>query len=290
MDYPTFTLDSYFESGKPCLTFNIENIHHNYSHDNSKFHRHDYFEIYFFIKGGAKHIIEFESYDIEDKSVSVVFPRQFHRLILNSETQGVVLMFNEEVFCSEMLQKELRAYFVDIQTRLNYLRPNLENFDEVFQIANMIENMFDNLNLFKKEQIRHMIKLIILSLMDYTKSSILNKVEANDSNLFIEYIELVDKNYKEYRLVSDYTIELGLSSKKINALSKKYRGQTALQIIHDRILLEAKRMLSFSGLSHKDIAYSLNFDSPAAFNKFIHAKTNHSPTELQKLLTDIHRV
>jgi AraC family transcriptional activator of pobA len=144
----------------------------------------------------------------------------------------------------------------------------------------IINTLFTNLNVLKKEQVRHLIKLILLSLMDYSKSKVLNKQEASESNLFLEFTNLVNQHYKEIRLVSQYSELMSISSKKLNSLSKKYNGQTALYVIHDKIFLEAKRMLAFSGLSHKEIAYDLKFDSPSAFNKFIHNKSQYSPSEL----------
>jgi len=289
MDHPCYSLEQYFTGDKPCLTFNIEDLHHQSPYDNTVIHRHDYYEVYLFTKGGGKHIIEFDSYDVKDLSVSMVFPRQFHQLTLDKEAKGKVIMFNEELFCSEMLQKELRAYCVDLQMRLNDIQLDEKQHAEIEDLFAMVANLFKDLNILKKEQVRHMIKLIVLNLMDMSKSRILNKKEAADSNLFLEFTNMVDSQYKELRLVGEYSEALGLSTKKLNALAKKYRGETALQVIHDRIFLEAKRLLTFSGLTHKEIAYELNFDSPSAFNKFIHAKTQWSPSELQANLTMVHQ-
>jgi len=288
MEYPCYSLDSYFEKDKPCLSFNIEDIHHKTPYDSSQMHRHDYYEIYLFEKGGGHHIIEFDSYDIEDLTISVVFPRQFHQLNLDEGTKGKVIMFNEELFCSEILQKELRAYCVDLQMRLNYLQLNDSQFVEISGLFQMIEALFNDLNVLKKEQVRHMIKLVLLNLMDMSKSKVLSKQEASESNLYLEFTTLVDNHYKELRLVSEYSEKMGLPSKKLNVLAKRFNGQTALYVIHDRIFLEAKRLLSFSGMTHKEIAYELKFDSPSAFNKFIHSKSNCSPTELQFRLTNIY--
>lgn len=289
MDHPCYSLDKYFVGDKPCLSFNIEDIHHNRPYDDSTIHRHDYYEIYLFEEAKGNHTIEFDSYKIEDLTISVVFPRQFHKLEINKEAKGKIIMFNEELFCSEILQNELRAYCIDLQTRLNNIKVSKEQFSEISGMYNIVETLFNNINVLKKEQIRHLIKLILLSLMDISKSKVLSKQEASESNLFLEFTSLVDKNYKDIRLVSKYSELMSISSKKLNALSKKYNGQTALYVIHDKIFLEAKRMLAFSGWSHKEIAYDLKFDSPSAFNKFIHSKSQCSPSELQIKLTNIHK-
>jgi AraC-like DNA-binding protein len=60
-------------------------------------------------------------------------------------------------------------------------------------------------------------------------------------------------------------------------------------VIHNRILLEAKRLMLFEEISHKEIAYKLGFDSPASFSSFIKSKTGLSPIALVNQLAEIHK-
>lgn len=289
MNHPSYPLDNYFKEGKPCLSFNIEELNHRPPYDDSVMHRHDYYEIYLFEKVEGEHKIEFESYNLNSESVSVLFPRQFHQINMTPDSKGLVIMFTEEMFCSEMLRQELRAYFMDLQFKLNNLQLSKSQFQEINFLVGMIHDLFKDLNIIRKEQIRHLIKVILLKLMDVSKFRLLTKSESVEANEFLEFLNIVDNQYKDVRFVADYSTALDMPSKKLNALSKKYRGQTALQVIHDRIFLEAKRLLAFSGLTHKEITYDLKFDSPSAFNKFIHSKSGCSPSDLQARLTQIYK-
>lgn len=289
MNHPSYSLDNYFTEGKPCLSFNIEELNHRPPYDDSVMHRHDYYEIYLFEKIEGEHKIEFESYQLKSESVSVLFPRQFHNISIAPDSKGLVIMFTEEMFCSEMLRQELRAYFMDLQFKLNNLKLDAGQYKEISFLVGMIHDLFKDLNIIRKEQIRHIIKVILLKLMDISKFSILTKRESTEANEFLEFLNMVDNQYKDVRFVADYSTALDMSSKKLNVLSKKYRGQTALQVVHDRIFLEAKRLLAFSGLTHKEITYDLKFDSPSAFNKFIHSKSGYSPSDLQTRLTHIYK-
>lgn len=288
MKYKCHSLNAYFTEGKPCLSFSVEDLNHKRPYDATEIHRHDYYEIILFEKGRGKHIIEFDSFDLQDNSISVVFPRQFHKLTLEKGSVGKVIMFNEELFCSEILKKELRAYCIDLQKKLNNIKPDEEHFLNIKTQFSMIGELFKEINVFRKEQIRHLIKIILMILIDISKQKELSSKEISESNTFLEFSNLVDNNFKKMRMVNDYSEKLGMSQKKLNALTQKHSGQTALQFIHERILLEAKRMLIFSGFNHKEIAYELNFDSPSAFNKFIKNKTNSTPSELQFMLTNIY--
>jgi len=288
MNHPCYSLEEHFSKGQTILSFNIEDIHYKAPYDESSIHRHNFYEIYLFDRGGGKHTIEFDTFDIKDQSVSVVFPRQFHQLKITKETKGIVIMFSEELFCSEILRKELRAYCIDLQLKLNNLQLDNSQYKEIAEQCNMIQDLFKDLNIIKNEQIRHIIKITLLKLMDISKFSVLTQRDTSDANIFLEFSNLVDSQFKDVRLVSEYAEKMGLSTKKLNALTKKIGGQTALQVIHERILQEAKHLLAFTSMSHKEIAYELKFDSPSAFNKFIHSKTNSSPSELQSKLTQIY--
>ena len=85
--------------------------------------------------------------------------------------------------------------------------------------------------------------------------------------------------------MTDYASQLGISSKKLNEICKRESGMTALEVIHERLMVEIKRMLLFSGERIKEIAFTLGFASVSSFNKFIYSKTCKTPTELKNSLS-----
>lgn len=286
MEIKTHSISEYFKNDKPCLSFHSEYLKVSKSENN--IHRHDYYVIYLFDSGNNSHAIDFNEYKCGENTISVIFPHQFHKLELSDNASGSILMFTEEIFCSEMLRKELRAYCLNMKERLNNITLSKDIYAEIASLNKMISLLYEDLNIIKKEQIRHLVKLIILKLLDHTKTRELTQKETSETNMFMEFTNLLDEKYKDIRLVSEYCDILGVSPKKLNALSKKYNGQTAIQIIHEKIYIEARRLLAFSELTHKEIAYDLQFDSPSAFNKFIQKKSGCTPTQLQNKLTQIY--
>jgi AraC family transcriptional activator of pobA len=101
--------------------------------------------------------------------------------------------------------------------------------------------------------------------------------------------QLLEEKFLETHAVQEYAEELQTTEKKISTLTKKHLGLSPLQVIHNRILLEAKRLLLFEKTSYKEIAYHLGFDSPASFSQFIKNKTGLTPSELSQTLVEIHK-
>ena len=72
-------------------------------------------------------------------------------------------------------------------------------------------------------------------------------------------------------------------------ICNQYTGNTALSVIHERTLLEIKRMLVFFDFTIKEIAFDLGFDSQSALNKFIYSKLSCTPSELKFQLAHIYK-
>ena len=88
-------------------------------------------------------------------------------------------------------------------------------------------------------------------------------------------------------LESDFTIqmlaeELGVSYSNFRKLFKEYTGLSPALYQQDLRLQRAKELLSTTDLSIKEIAYTLNFDTPDYFSSKFRAKTGMKPSEFRK--------
>ncbi|MGC3555689.1 helix-turn-helix domain-containing protein, partial [Pseudomonas aeruginosa] len=68
--------------------------------------------------------------------------------------------------------------------------------------------------------------------------------------------------------IDEYARRLGISPAHLNGVARRHSGQTALGIVHQRLLLEAKRDLVYSAMTVNEIADRLGFSEPAYFTRF----------------------
>lgn len=80
----------------------------------------------------------------------------------------------------------------------------------------------------------------------------------------------------------EYAGLLFITPNHLNALCKASVGKSAGEMIRDRLLLEAKRMLANSAMSVSEIAYDLRFEDNAYFSRFFKKYTGHTPEEFRK--------
>jgi AraC-like DNA-binding protein len=89
---------------------------------------------------------------------------------------------------------------------------------------------------------------------------------------------LVEKHYKEKHGVADYADLLLMAAKTLTHRFKRLNLPQPNEVIKNRLILEAKRLLVHTSLSAKEIAYELGYEDPAYFSRLFQLKTGESPS------------
>jgi AraC family transcriptional activator of pobA len=89
--------------------------------------------------------------------------------------------------------------------------------------------------------------------------------------------ELIESEFRKNAPVADYAAALNVSESRLRNACLSVAGQSPLQMVHTRILLEAKRQLFYTSKSVSEVAYALGFDDPAYFTRFFSQRTGMSP-------------
>ncbi|KFC18657.1 AraC family transcriptional regulator [Chryseobacterium sp. FH1] len=272
------------------LSFRIFELNEENLNQYFKPHKKDHFCIVVIENGKINIHIEDKIHFLKAGKISVIFPDQVHFVSdLSEDLRGKIILFEEILFCSDILKNELSTYNVNLSTQLNCTILSNEDFERSLDSIKIIKEIYQKPSLIKKEQARFLIKIFLLGLIESVHGlhPILNQ-ETADKPIYVRFKKLLNEHYKEHRTVQYYADELVITPKKLNSITKKHCGETAIQSIHNRILIEIKRQLMFSDLSHKEIAFDLGFNSPSALNKFVRAKLQETPTELQQELAQMY--
>lgn len=98
----------------------------------------------------------------------------------------------------------------------------------------------------------------------------------------LKFTRLVNEHFQEHWPVQRYASELGLTSQHLNAICRQLQGQSALQLVHRRLLLEARRYLSYTTLTVSEIGYQLGFADPSYFTRFFRRCTGEVPQAFRR--------
>jgi AraC family transcriptional regulator, transcriptional activator of pobA len=88
---------------------------------------------------------------------------------------------------------------------------------------------------------------------------------------------LIEAEFRSGRPMADYARALHVSETRLRNACLGARGQPPIQLLHARVLLEAKRQLIYTALPVAEIAYGLGFDDPAYFTRFFTRRAGVCP-------------
>jgi AraC-like DNA-binding protein len=104
------------------------------------------------------------------------------------------------------------------------------------------------------------------------------RAKTSSRNSTVErFREMVDRDFRHRHRVSDYAARVGISPGHLNVLCAAHLGHSASAEIHQRLLLEAKRLLRYTDKAAFVIAQDLGFADPAYFGRFFRRGTNVTP-------------
>jgi AraC-like DNA-binding protein len=131
-----------------------------------------------------------------------------------------------------------------------------------------------------------MIRVLLLQLfilIDNSCTSNSNKSAPQQKQILLRgFRRLIDVHYRSIRLPKEYADLLYVTPNHLNALCQDLLGKTAGELIRDRILLEAKRLLTNAKMTGTEIAYDLDFKDNSYFNRFFKKYTGMTPDEFRK--------
>ncbi|KAF1033671.1 MAG: HTH-type transcriptional activator Btr [Pseudomonas sp.] len=101
---------------------------------------------------------------------------------------------------------------------------------------------------------------------------------------FRRFTQLVEQHYREHPKIEDLDHTLGISVSHLNGTCRELGGQPALQIMHDRQLLEAKRLLTYTSMTINEMSEVLGFSDPTNFSRLFRRRVGFSPKAFREQL------
>jgi len=285
---PTFDFYKTLEQHNNFVFSKLENSYNTYNA--SLPHRHNYFEIIIFKESGGIHEIDFRTFNIQKNTLHFVSPEQVHLLRRNKNVTGFVISFTSDL----SLNLKINDSFFDSFPFLNnpYSQPIIELKDKfiahkVFEIIENIEVEFNSTNHDKQEILAlYLSILLVLSRRIYIQNADDEKPLILKNDLTHKFKKLVDLNFVTIKNVTEYASLLNISAGHLNDSLQKGFGKSASEIIYERIILEAKRMLYHSSKSIKEIAAHLNYDDASYFSRFFKTHAKITPDEFRKQIRE----
>lgn len=245
-------------------------------------HRHNFYEIVIITKGETKQVVDFKTYNVAEKEVLIIPKGSIHQGSFKEKLEGHIVLFTPEFFTKE--QGDLLAHFeiCNASINTNLLTFDNEEWNDVFQLFTLLQKeYFQHKN--NKNTLRFLFLAFVTKINDFMPVNYCLK--SHQKPALKKFFDLLETYFKNEHLVNFYANKLKITSKILTQTLFNATGKNTLQLINERLILEAKRELLFSSKSIKEIAFELGFEDQLYFSKLFKKNTTFAPQEFKKAFT-----
>lgn len=251
-------------------------------------HKHSFYHLVYFTEVGGSHSIDFINFPAEPGQIYFMTPGQVHAWHFNNKVEGYIINFSDNYIHSLLMN----AHYLD---QFSFFSGNAA--EQVVQIParerKAVEQMLESI--LKEDQSGgelkdDMIRTAMIQLFIQVNRLVTPKEKAPaasyNSVLLKNFQKLIELHFREKKLTRDYAAMLFVTPNHLNALSKHVTGKPAGELIRDRIVLEAKRLLVNAGMSIAELATELGFEDNSYFTKFFRKYTGQTPESFRKSILE----
>ncbi|WP_300599765.1 AraC family transcriptional regulator [Niabella sp.] len=240
---------------------------------------HDFFVFMLFESGSGTHTIDFIDYEVHPYQIHFLFPGQLHQWQLGADSRG------QRLIATKYLFEKFAATLQLSETRYHH-RPVVDLSPESYQ-KTVAEFQLISQELMHPlpvswEIVSLRIRLIFTLANRQTENEGAHSDAFSNNPVLLKFQALIEQHFREHKSVAFYAEQLHVTPNYLSILCKRNRKASAISLIQQKVILEAKKMMHTPGMSVKEIAYELGFNEIAYFSYFFKSKTGLSPRSYRK--------
>ncbi len=218
-----------------------------------------------------------------DSFLAFQMPGQVYSFNRSPKANGYIIYFQKELFDFFKPDFEQNFPFFDVM-KVNFFSITTEKFITFSKSFIDVFEAYFKCSDYKYELASYRFLALLQELKQYTQTQIQleQSFQSSQEILYRQYIQLVNKFYLEKRTVEEYAQIMNVSANYLSKTISKLSDKSALQIINERVLSEAKMLLCYTDFDVAEIAFQLNYSDTANFGKFFKKLTNYSPMQFKR--------
>ncbi|WP_447894676.1 helix-turn-helix domain-containing protein [Vreelandella sp. GE22] len=254
-------------------------------------HRHaDLVHILLIKRGSVALELEGAHHHFQDMGTIVVPAMTIHGFRFSADVEGDIITLAKPL--AEHLSRALEGSRVLSKAGF-YRLEGASNQQQIATLVGQISQEYDRPAPGRRQLLEILAQALAIELERLTlpeKTSIKSRRSQRSEKgrqHFERFQALVETHYRQQPSIAMLADQLGMSSAHLNLTCRKQAGLSALQLLHERVLLEAKRQLTYTNMTVAEIADSLGFSEPAYFTRFFKRNTAQAPREFRQRQTHL---
>lgn len=273
--------------GKPLLIDIVPIAEINKYIEKEPTHRLTFYDLTFIAEGSGNVSINQTELHVGAGDVICSIPGEIWSWPEQTAMKGYGLLFEGEFLFSFFNDKQFLNKFRYLkQGRTSPLiRLDKKLFKDVIGYLEEINNEIQ-LGVSSSEHVLRALVYLILALLDRAETVPVKTPNTNtkeeQANRHIQaFVKLVDEHYLQSHDVQFFADKLSITANYLNRMTKEYLGSTSKSFILNRVIQEAKNLLSYTSLSVAQISDELKFDAPSYFVRLFRKYTGMTPKQFR---------
>lgn len=248
-------------------------------------HKHDFFVVVLFTRGRGIHEIDFNSYEIRPGSVFLMYPGQTHHWQFSEDADGYVLFHTREFYETHFVNRSVYAfpfYFSAQNPPYLFLEPS--HISGISWYFREIQSEYGTENFCKIQRIVSLLDLLYIDLgrLYLESGAEMTSVPVTYTRKTRQLEQLIAEHYTAEKSPTAYAAMMHVSPKHLNRMVKAALQKTTSDLIAERVILEAKRLLVHSSNTFSQIGRKLGYEDYAYFSRLFKQKTGLTPSDFVK--------
>ncbi len=250
-------------------------------HDRHVPHRHDFYQLICLTEGSGQLQCDLKAWPFEAGTLFFAAPGRLHCWQPETPARGIALGFTNEFLCADSDQPTVLGRFAYLhETEKPLLALSGSERAEMTNLFTTLLNEAAQNEPGRDDVVRAYIMIVLAKTRRWLvrQTGAISEARTTKS-LSLRFRHALEEHFPRLLKVSDYATLLHTSRTQLNQDLRLHTGLTASEHIHDRVLLEAKRLLLYSNATVSEVAYELRFQDPSYFCRFFRQRAGQSPGE-----------
>ncbi|KAI3591883.1 Transcriptional regulator PobR, AraC family [Cupriavidus sp. U2] len=243
-------------------------------------HRHERFlQILYIHSGSGEALLDGRRERLASGSLICVPPHHVHGFVFSPDVDGIIVT---------MTDSYLRTLLAGVPGTLPlFEHPRHERVARKHPLASalaMFRMEMASVAPWRGAALSALLTLVLVGIARIAEASApaATRASSRPARHFQQFQQLLETDYREQKEMAYYADTIGITPTQLNRICRQLAGQSALQLIHARVLAEAQRDLLFSDLDIKQIAMTLGFSDAGYFSRFFARLAGQTPTAFRE--------
>jgi AraC family 4-hydroxyphenylacetate 3-monooxygenase operon regulatory protein len=241
---------------------------------NMPVHHHDrFFQLHVILTGTVHVHLDESSYVVQAPMFFLTPPTIPHAFITDNNAKGHVITVRQQLVWQLMENMMATGWdnsnFISNPLCVPLVPENNKNAIHLQQLLSLIAEESLQSGVQQSVALKALLQLILIDILRLAdQSHPQQKTRKEDIRIFHLFNQLIEAHYKEHLTLSQYAIKICITEARLNEVCRRLAGLPSKRLIIDRLIQQARRLLSFSSVSITEIGYELGFKDPAYFARF----------------------